>query len=355
MAEETEQEARTEQASPRRLDAAWESGDIPVARDVVSVATLCAAMAGVITLAPGVRDALMALVSHAMSTADVAAPADLRPYFWSLMFIGLKICGGAALAGLLAAVAQTRGGFWPDRAIPDVSRLVRLDRVLRIFKVDGIVDIGLSALKLALVGAAFWLSIRHELPTFRGLFDVPVPELLAQAVAPLQRALLAALLTLMLLAALDFFVQKRRFDKRMRMTREEMKREQREEDGDPIFRSRRRRRHRQLSKARVLTEVPRADAIVVNPTHIAVAIRYRRDEGGAPRVIAKGKGQLAEIIRDLARSHGIPIIEDIPLARLLYRRVKIGGKIPAETYKAVAAILAFVYRVTGLRPGASRR
>lgn len=118
-----------------------------------------------------------------------------------------------------------------------------------------------------------------------------------------------------------------------------------------MFRSRRRRRHRELLKGRATVEVPKADALVVNPTHIAIAIRYRKDEGRAPRVTAKGKGQLAEHMRDLARSNGIPIIEDIPLARLLYKRVKVGREVPAETYKAVAAILAFVYRVTGRNAG----
>ncbi len=93
--------------------------------------------------------------------------------------------------------------------------------------------------------------------------------------------------------------------------------------------------------------MPRADALVVNPTHIAIAIRYRRDEGRAPRVTAKGKGALAELMRDLARENAVPIVQDIPLARLLYRKVKVGREIPAQTYKAVAAVLAFVYRVTG--------
>jgi flagellar biosynthetic protein FlhB len=113
-----------------------------------------------------------------------------------------------------------------------------------------------------------------------------------------------------------------------------------------MIKGRRKRKHRELSKARARLEVPRADALLVNPTHVAIALRYRRSEDKAPRVTAKGKGQLAEIMRDLARSNGIPIVEDIPLARLLHRKVKTGGFVPADTYKAVASILAFVYRVT---------
>ena len=152
---------------------------------------------------------------------------------------------------------------------------------------------------------------------------------------------------------MELALTRHRFSKKMKMTREEAKREHREDEGDPMFRSRRRRRHRELLRGRAKIEVPRADVLVVNPTHIAIALRYRKSEGKAPKVIAKGKGELAEYMRDLARSNTIPIVEDIPLARLLYKRVKIGREVPAETYKAVAAILAFVYRLTGKSSGAT--
>ncbi len=139
------------------------------------------------------------------------------------------------------------------------------------------------------------------------------------------------------------------------MTKQELKREMKEDDGDPMLRSRRRRRHRELARGRARVEVPRADALVVNPTHVAVALRYRRDEGRAPRVTAKGKGVLAELMRELARENGVPIVQDVPLARLLYRKVKVGGEVPAQTYKAVAAVLAFVYRLGGRAGTEGRR
>jgi flagellar biosynthesis protein FlhB len=152
------------------------------------------------------------------------------------------------------------------------------------------------------------------------------------------------------LAGLELALTRSRFTSKLKMTREEAKREHREEEGDPLLKNRRRRRARELAKGRATVEVPRADALIVNPTHVAIAIRYRKEEGKAPRVIAKGKGQLAEIMRELALAHGIPIVENIPLARLLHKRVKVGGSVPAETFRAVAAILAFVYRVSGRVP-----
>ena len=136
------------------------------------------------------------------------------------------------------------------------------------------------------------------------------------------------------------------------MTKDELKREMKDEEGDPLVKGARKRRHRELVRKSAIAESRRADALVVNPTHIAIAIRYRKDEGAAPRVLAKGKGVLAEAMRDSARSAGVPIVQDIPLARLLYKKVKIGGQVPADTYKAVAAILALVYRLT--RPTVAR-
>ncbi|HEY4221150.1 MAG TPA: EscU/YscU/HrcU family type III secretion system export apparatus switch protein, partial [Myxococcota bacterium] len=124
-----------------------------------------------------------------------------------------------------------------------------------------------------------------------------------------------------------------------------------EDEGDPMIKGRRRRKHRELLRGSVHKEVPRADAIVVNPTHIAIAIRYRKGKDKAPRVMAKGKGARADKMRELARECGVPIVKDIPLARLLYKRVRVGSQVPSETYKSVAAVLAFVYRATGRVPG----
>ena len=135
------------------------------------------------------------------------------------------------------------------------------------------------------------------------------------------------------------------------MTIDEVKREIKEDMGDPMIRGRRKQKAREIAQNRVGVEVPKADALIVNPTHIAIAIRYERGTDNAPRVTAKGKDNVADLMRKLARENSIPIVKDVPLARLLYKKVKVGKTVPAETYKAVAAVLAFVYRVTGRLPG----
>jgi flagellar biosynthesis protein FlhB len=207
------------------------------------------------------------------------------------------------------------------------------------------VDLGLALGKVAVIGTAAFLAVRAPFLALPRLLGATPGDQLGAAFGILATVAKPVLAAAVALALVELAVSHLRFSDRMKMTKEELKREVKEEEGDPLLRGRRKRRHRELARGQARVEVPRADALIVNPTHVAVAVRYRRDEGRAPRVLAKGKGALAEYMRELARTHGIPIVEDIPLARLLHRKVKVGREIPAQTYKAVAAILAFVYRV----------
>lgn len=347
--DEHAEEDKTEAASERRLQNAFSEGDVPVGRDLVAGAALFSGCAAVVALALPLRDALVAFVREGLGAighgASLGTGTAVR-----LAFLALAVASAAAFGAIVATVAQTRGGFWGELALPDLSRLGR-GRLTKLFSWDGVADLGIAAFKVSVIIAAVWGVWRVRFLALDSLVSSPPEALLGVAAEwffPLGKRLALAVL---ILAGMDLAVNQLRFAKRMKMTREEAKREMREEDGDPLIRGRRRRKHRELIKNRVRLEVPRADAVVVNPTTFAVAIRYRKEDG-APRVVAKGKGAMAEVIRDLARENGVPIVENIPLARLLYKRVKVGREIPAETFKAVAAVLAFVYRITGRSHGA---
>jgi flagellar biosynthesis protein FlhB len=242
---------------------------------------------------------------------------------------------------------QTRGGFWPNLVLPNPSKLFQPGRLARVVSKDFLVDLGLSLAKVTALAGAAWWGVGAELKKIPGLLSAAPAEQLATTFGFLAVAAGPVLGAAAVLAAAEWGISRWRFRRKLRMTKEEAKREWKEDEGDPAIRGQRKRRHRDLVRNRARAEVPRADALVVNPTHVAVAIRYRRDEGRAPRVTAKGKGALAEYMRELARENAVPIVQDIPLARLLYRKVRVGREIPAQTYKAVAAVLAFVYRVTG--------
>ncbi|RMG17010.1 MAG: EscU/YscU/HrcU family type III secretion system export apparatus switch protein [Deltaproteobacteria bacterium] len=351
---ETPQEDRKHEPSARKLDRAHEEGQVAVGRDVVMVAVLIAGTLGLALVAGRWWAGCVALVRLAATSAGRAPPIFLLEAARSPLLLVLGVAVLTAGAGIAATVAQTRIGFWPSRIVPDLSRLTSGGQLTRVLQGEFVLDLGLSILKVVALSVVVFFSLRDELLTLPDLLQVPVERQLGAIWSPLLAAGVKVLAALAVIAGLDFALARYRQRRKLRMTDEELKREHREEEGEPLLKSRRRQRHREMAKGRPQVEVPRADVLIVNPTHVAVALRYRRDESAAPRVTAKGKGQAAEYMRELARTHGVPIYEDIPLARLLHRKVKVGQEIPAETYQAVAAALAFVYRITGRRPGEAR-
>jgi flagellar biosynthesis protein FlhB len=349
-----EHEDRTEQPSARRLRQAWEEGKVPLGHDAPLVTGLVAGALALLLVAPTLRLGLVRLVAQAAGGLDRARFSALPGLAGGPVLATLAVCGSAAVAAAAAVIAQTRGGLWPHLALPDPSRLWQAGR-LDLFRKELWIDLGVALVKVLALGWAAWTVVRADFLALPGMLGAAPAEQLTATAGILWKTALRLLLAAGVLAGLDLALQRMRFTARMRMTREEIKREAKEDEGDPLLRGRRRKKHRELARGRAALEVPRADALVVNPTHVAVAIRYRKGEGSAPRVTAKGKGVLADYMRDLARSNAVPIVQDVPLARLLYRKVKVGGEIPAATYQAVAGVLAFVYRLTGRAPQAGAR
>jgi flagellar biosynthesis protein FlhB len=354
MADDAEQSERTERASARRLRMARENGDIAVSRDLGMLAALGGGGGVLVTLASGLRDALVMTVSASAENLPDPSLARLLPPLTRLALLALTVTGAATLAVAVVYAVQTRMGLWPERTFPDFSRVFSAGRMKQLFKKDVFVNLGVALVKVLALGLTLWSSFGDTFMSLPRMLGLSTSGLLAATYQPLSAGLARILAVFALLAGLDFAVTQHRHQRRMKMTKDEAKRDHRDEEGDPAFRSRRRRRHRDLAKGIAKVEVPRADALIVNPTHVAIAIRYRPGEDRAPRVTAKGKGQLAEIMRDLAHQHGVPIVEDVALARLLYRRVKVGRAVPMDTFKAVAAVLAYVYRVLGRNPLAAK-
>jgi flagellar biosynthesis protein FlhB len=348
MAEE-EREDRTEAPSGRRLARAYEEGKVPLGRDAALVAGLLAGATALAMAAPAIRSGLVRAVTESARQLAATPFALLPGLAAGPALAALSVCAAAAAAGAAITLAQTRGGVWPHLALPDVSRLWGGGR-LNLLRRDVWIDLGAAAVKVVALGWAAWSALRADFLTLPTLLSASPADQLGQTFRIVGRIGLRLLAVSLVIAGADLALQRWRFTSRMRMTKEEARREGKEDEGDPLIKGKRRKRHRELAKGRAAVEVPRADALVVNPTHVAVAIRYRRDEGRAPRVTAKGKGALAETMRDLARRNAVPIVQDVPLARLLYRKVKVGGEVPASTYRAVAAILAFVYRLGGRVP-----
>jgi len=260
----------------------------------------------------------------------------------------------APLAGTLVVVALgvnfAQVGFvlsWKPLA-PKLSALSPTRGFGRIFSKQGGVELVKSLIKVALIAGIAWLTLRHEFAQLTArIGSDPLPTYLQAATVLLKLGLRVGL-ALLVLALFDYAFQRWDFEKSIMMSVKEVEEELRQTEGDPRLRARVRSVQREMARRRMMAKVPEADVVVTNPTHLAVALRYDRETMRAPTVIAKGERYLAQRIRELAEQHDVPIVEDKPLARLLYK-VEIEHEIPAALFRAVAELLAYVYRLQARR------
>lgn len=334
---------KTHAPTPKRVREFRKRGDIALSRDVVTAATFLGGSIALVATASTV----FALVEH--FTRDVAMSADGRDHGQQLasdamhMFIRAvgPVVGLAAAAALLSIMAQLG---WPPawKGIGfDLGRANPLANLKNTFGLAGMFKrTGLALVKLAVVGTVVYTALRGGVGS-----QAMAPEsLLDRAGSLIGRVLFAVAGTLAALAALDYFLSRRRISEQMKMSTDEIKREHKEQDGDPMLKGKRKARMRELAKRRVAQAVKTADVVVVNPTHFAVALRYDESKDRAPVVVAKGVDEAALKIRELAREAGVPVLSRPPLARALHKSVKEGRTIPSSLFKAVAEVLAFVYR-----------
>jgi len=249
----------------------------------------------------------------------------------------------------LAPLAPTRGAISFKPLTPDITRIIMLQGLKRMFSVQGLLELPKLLAKLALVGLVGWWLIRHYRDSF---IELPRQDLTAAMGDTLHATGVAFLCmagVMLVVAAVDVPLALWQYARKHRMTKEEVRKEHRESEGDPHIKGRIRAMQRQAAQRRMMADVPTADVIVTNPTHYAVALRYSEKEGGAPRVLAKGTDLVAAKIRELAAEHKIPMLEAPPLARALYRHTEIGHQIPEALYAAVAEVLAYVYQLRRMR------
>jgi flagellar biosynthetic protein FlhB len=347
-----EDDGKTEKPSSQRLSKAHGDGDLPLSREATTLVGLVAAGAVLAAVGPGLRRGLVLCYQQAFTHMADGTGADFARHAFPVVGYMLLVIAAAALSSVSIVLYQTKFGVWLEKALPDLSRLGGQGLGLgRIFSRDYLVDLAITLAKVAVIAWVGWKAIEPDISGMARLFDLPVQALMSAFVAPLWRMANRLVVVMLLFAAGDWFLTRHRFTKKLMMTKQEVKQEHKEQEGDPTMKGRRRRKARELVRQMARKEVPRADVVVTNPTHLAIALRYRKSEGLAPRVTAKGAGALADLMKDLARTNGVPMVEDVALARLLYRRVRIGGQVPEQTFKTVAAILAFVYRITRRAPG----
>lgn len=342
-------EDRTEAPTQRRLDQAQQDGQSALSKEAVGFATLLAGtVAGFLALPPlGLEwlGMLRALLEAPDAGSGMAVlPALLRHSALAL----LAVLALVAVAGVLASMAQTGVVLQAKGLAPQLSRINPLAALKRIFGPDGLAELLRTVVKLALVAMALWQTL--DLAALQAVLHQPAPLLLREAGRGALRLLLAALAAFGAIAVLDLFWVRWRHTKKLRMTREELRQEHRDSEGDPQVKARLRRLRETRARRRMLAAVPKATVVVTNPTHYAVALVYAPGQSAAPKLVAKGVDAMAARIRAAATEHGVPIVENPPLARALWR-LEPDTEIPAEHWAAVAEIIAYVWRIQGAPRG----
>ncbi|MDR3513659.1 MAG: flagellar biosynthesis protein FlhB [Caulobacteraceae bacterium] len=361
MSDTSDASSKTEEATPRRLEEARRRGDVAKSPEVGQWASLAAA-SGVVAICGGwmaqdLAARLAPFLRHpdAYDLVNGGAVAVARAAMLAGAPIILAVMGAASLAGVAGNLIQTGFLFSPDKLRPDPSHLSPMEGFKRLFGIDGLVNFLKSGLKIGVVGVVTWMVMKPHVREFE-LLPTLEPMALLPMAAQLLRALLMAILGLLgVTALLDWFWQRQRFLQRMRMTKEEIKEDFKQSEGDPHVRARLRQIRFERSRRRMMQNVPKATVVVMNPTHYAVALRYVSGETAAPLCVAKGIDSLALKIREIAEEHKVAVVEDPPLARALYATVEIDQTIPREHYEAVAKVIGFIMQQARRRRARSLR
>ena len=365
---------KTEEATDRRRSEAREKGNVARSPDLTAPGLLMAAAAALYIFG----------LSMTRSMAEFLHSSLSRPYWTDIDLAGaMKFADSIAdflgktvlplmamMAGSALVINLLQVGFLinSESLQPKMSRINPLEGAKRILSIRSLMKLAVSLGKLAvLISIATWFissavpELLHAVDVewmltdaaaagesfretrFAAIFLVSLRDLLGSLAFQLAAALIV-------LALLDFAFQKWKHEQDLRMTKQEIRDEMKNMEGDPLIRQRRRDAHRKIAEARELNEVRDADVVITNPTHIAVALKYDPDKTPAPKVVAKGMGEIAMRIREIAAEHGVTIIERKPLARSLYATVKVGHTIPVEMYEVFVEVMAYVYRLTGRTP-----
>ncbi len=352
MAEQTGE--KTEQPTPRKLEEAIKNGQIARSTEVQTVFVLFGALAALAFAGREIWQQLVGTMAFSLShlqDTNVSA-SSLQGYGVSGVLILLKCVGpialATALAGLTAGAIQNRFNTASEVLTPNWARVNPVEGFKRLFSARSLAPTAIGVVKFIFILAVTYSEIRSVLsdPIFTTAVSVGrLAEFLGQTCL---RILLRVCFGLLIIAAADYAYQFWRTQRDLMMTKQELKDEMKNSDGNQQVKARRRRR-RAVSKARSLAEIPTADVVVTNPTHIAIALRYDRKTMRAPKVVAKGIRLNAKKIREIAEQHQVPIVENKPLARMLFKHGRVGGEVPAQLYAAVAEILAWVYRMNRYR------
>jgi flagellar biosynthetic protein FlhB len=357
MADEEGPGEKTEAPTPRRLEKAREEGQVAVSKEIPGAAGMVGALIGMALILP---PAAHRLVEHAAVLIEQPAQltgSALSPVIWDTLLWGaiatLAIIALPMLLGPLATLVQTRGMVSSTLIEPKLERLSPIAGVKRLFSAQNLVEFLKNLAKLGILCIVSWLVLDGMTWQLVPSITWETSQLMATLLADSFLLLSALAAAFAAIAVLDLLWVRYDHQRRLRMSREDLREEMKQTEGDPEIRARLKRIRIERSRNRMMSAIPAAEVVITNPTHYAVALAYETGGQGAPRVVAKGVDHMAARIRAAAEKHEVPIIANPPLARALYT-VDLDREIPEEHYQAVAEIIAYVWRLRGRANGASR-
>jgi FlhB-like protein len=336
----------TEEPTPRRLEQARRQGQIAKSNELTSAVALAAGVGALLAFGPGLMAQLADLVrAHVVwaTSPDATATSTLGRVVYDVLYLTLPVLGTAAGLALVCGALQARGLLVLKPLLPSGERISPLAGFRRLFALTTLGATLWSLVKLVVIGAVVYVTIAARLPELARLSQLRAREAFLWLTGVAATLAWRVALSYLLLGGADFLWQRYRHRKELRMTREEVKREHKDVEGDPRHKAERQRLHRDLLRHRMVEAVRTADCVIVNPDHIAVALKFDEGTMSAPQVVAKGERRIAEQIKDVARQFGVPVYRDVALARSLCE-LELGDEIPEALYDAVAEILRFVYR-----------
>ena len=342
-------EEKTEKPSAQKLRKARQEGQIPRSKDMGLAASLFAAFMVISSsfhwYEDFVRESFISVHQYAQNINDPDIIGQFLEHHLLILAKFILTLLPMPVAALFASLIPGGWLFLPKKILPDFSKLSPLKGIGRLFSTDHLVDTGKMTLKAMVLLVMLWISVRNNVAAFLGLQELYFKQAVSDGLALYSSIMRNFVILFIFFALIDVPLAKKMFTKGLKMTKQEVKDEFKNTEGNPEIKGRQRQRMREASRRRMMQDVPKADVVITNPTHFAVAIKYDAETSKAPVVLAKGEDYLAQKIKEAAREHHIEIVENKPLARMLYANVDIGQEIPPELYQAVAEILAMVYNM----------
>jgi flagellar biosynthetic protein FlhB len=360
MADDADDSQKTEDPSQKRLDDAHGKGQVPSSREINHWFMMLAIVMSVTMFLPGALQRITHSLTrflespHAIAVDQGGFQALATGLAVNIGIAMAPVFGLLVLAGIGASLLQVGPMFTAHPLKPEFAKISPMRGFGRIFSTQSVMEFLKGLAKLAVVGTVVWFLMRPEFDRLENYFDYDMTALIAVLNHLSVRLLGTVLAVMAAIAGVDWFYQKFSHIRRLRMTKQEVRDEQKDSDGNPLVKGRLRQIRMERARRRMMQEVPKADVVITNPTHFAVALKYDQTTMAAPRVIAKGADLVARRIRELAEEHKVPIISNPPLARALYASVELDQEIPPKHYKAVAEIIGYVMKLrrAGARPNA---